>query len=382
MTTRSLVFLLVPIALVGPLVDRARSQGVPRVVRPANTGVIDFGIAARKQIESTRDRRKAKMQRYLALRIDEIDRTVSLAERQRKRLEMAAKGATEHAIDKWFREMLERQEQLRAPAGNYYQLPADVVVEDEDHGAGAQASDDADNNAGDAAADGGTAAEAEVAANGQADAPKVGGVEEEVEREPPPAEPLHVAVAPPVGPQVRVEVAPAGAWQVFATVASIQDPNEEIELVTGEKVWTRAIDTVLTDAQKKACAASVERRAAYRRRAAVAQVVALLDEQLFLSEKQRIELAGIVDEAIGQWLFARVAGMPNIALIMQMGAANAVRQLPTSRVEEILSEPQRRRWSELADQRGGANLMVRPLPAAPLAPAAPFPAPAPPEPRQ
>ncbi len=127
-------FVLASATFVGPLAAQEKAQPRARAVAIPAVQVLRPAIAARQpQVGDAIEQQKANYEQEMAVHIDELDRVCSLSGSQRKKLELAAKGAVAATMEEW--KISARQVQGR--------LGGRLMVAPVARPAGAQAADDA-----------------------------------------------------------------------------------------------------------------------------------------------------------------------------------------------------------------------------------------------
>lgn len=123
--------------------------------------------------------------------------------------------------------------------------------------------------------------------------------------------------------------------------------------VTEEAIWVKAVQSVLTEEQKKAYARELAERQAYRREAMTRYLVSAVDRDLRLSAQQREQLAAALAETL------KGDGLRQLELldvfVTRMGQGLdpdlfcAVFLVPDSKAQEVLTDLQWARWCQVRE---------------------------------
>ena len=189
--------------------------------------------AAMQQAETTH---KNACDQYLALAIEDIDRACKLSDTQRKKLQIAGKGASERTVVAWRRAM----KQMMRGFADFEGAAEELNAQDD---------------------------------------PK------EVEN---------------VGDLVEVVEGLDDAEAVLSPMAAGGGAIMRPQSVTHQSIWRVAVKKTLTTEQYAAYNAEKQRRDKLARNQAISTVIVMLDEQLLLSEQQRKQMRTVVDETLGE----------------------------------------------------------------------------------
>jgi len=254
MTNYSACYLLGALALASgvficPPTVRAQEKAQPRAraVRVEAAQVLRPAIAFRPaQAGNAIEQQKADYAQEMAVHIDELHRVCSLSGPQRKKLELAAKGAVAATVEEW--KVCARQVQARL-GGRLMAMPAAPVR--------ALAADDAADEA-------------------------PGKVEEPEEEE---------------EPELRID---ARLLSILNASGYLPEPHRQSR-------WVRALGKVLSDEQAAKVEAAESARRKHRRTFGVATHVDQLDYTLRFSPEQRQRVTQIVDSIMGPFLEGEIA---------------------------------------------------------------------------
>ena len=248
--------------------------------------LLNDGLLAQEQMEAAAQWYRTGLQQYLAIRIEEIRRVCHLTEPQAKKLEVAAKGAVEQVMrkrrDAQQNQVLRFQANFEPPVAAIAAPPvaadpvkrvpkkaAEKLFKKRAEEAAKKAAKDEAKQAAEAA----KRAVEELAKRAAAAAKRA--VEEVARRAvnaPDPPPPPIEALIVPAPPQVP---APA-VWMPHMQARPLD--THRFAAVAKEPVWTKTVETLLTEEQKNALRAATDQRAAFQHQAVVNQIVA--NEQL------------------------------------------------------------------------------------------------------
>ena len=290
--------------------------------------LLNDGLLAQEQMEAAVQRHRTSLQLYLAIRIEEMKRACQLTEQQAKKLEVAAKGAVEQVMQKRRNEQQNQVQPFRARFG----APARAIAVEQRlmKAAGARAKK---------AAEKAKRAVEELAKRAAVAAKQA--VEKVAKK----------AFIAPDPPEALMPIPARAAW--MRPMQVWQMDAQGFASVAKEPVWTKTVETLLTEKQKNALGAATAQRAAFQHEAAVNQIVATLDRELLLGAAQREAFTALVREAIGKpnadrrldgkWL------PPGFVLQMRNPQVmNVVRGVAWEKVEGILNRAQLARWKALS----------------------------------
>lgn len=229
---------------------------------------LDPNVAQAALMERAKKAHEKRIQRRLRIRIEQLRRTCELSPAQVRRLELAAKGAVRHALTEFEDQVVTWQREMM---GGEAIADADVAVEEAETAAGTVLN-----------AVAGTALD--LLGFGEAAAPV---------------------------PRKKV---PAGQDpEVFAFTEEIGEMYGPFEMLAGsggstkveeQKLWQAAIKSTLSTKQLAKYETQNANRRKFRRRTAVAGLVAGIDEHLLMSDEQREKMTRLVDRELGKFLAA------------------------------------------------------------------------------
>jgi hypothetical protein len=265
-----------------------------------------------QQIAQQGKHQERQYKQFMGITIDNIDRLCKLTEAQKKKLDIASKGAVERTMGKWKKQMAQMQgRQWNGQFGNIRNaLVADVAV-----GAIVIAEDVAE----------------PVEADPEA-------IEIEIAQD---AVQVEVDNVQLIAPQIAFN-GPFGGFAAMNVTA--------INSVAKEPVWTKAVDKTLTAEQKTDFKKAQERRRLFRRKTAVDSVVAKIDSELILSDDQRTKISALVNKAVGHQFSMQANGFNQD--FNQANGMTAVQRIPKTQMAKLLSKTQMVRWNEFRRQYG------------------------------
>ncbi len=359
---RSTFVLVVCFGLLVANADLCRAQNQffppPVPVPQPPMGVIDVANEAQRQIDALARQHRQTLTTLLAVKIDDLNRVCQLEPAQLKKLQVAAKGAVEQMLESWKKQHEGQLRQLGV--GVQFIGNDDIVIE----------------------AQGVIVVEVQGAAPGFVDVPPrqgqvgVAGNDEAAapadegaaELQPGDAVVAGQLIAPPLvaAPlQAGRLIAPAipafaqGQWHAGVGMAG-ELPVEE------QKVWVRALETILTAEQKHQYQVAQQERKQRRQRAALDLVLVALDDALLLSDQQHEQLLKMIASHCGEQL-----GKIHDVSGAQFVAVGIARELPQEALQEMLTEAQWTRLNEIASVQP-QMWQDAALPLIPLLPAQPL----------
>lgn len=276
-----------------------------------------------KQMAQQLKQQERQYKQFMAITIDNIDRICELTDDQKKKLGIAAKGATERSLGKWKKQMA----QMRGQFG------ANINVNNVVFGAIAEA----------------IAEDVEVAADVEIQVEPVaedlaGDVGVEVPEE---AIALDVQIADVVGGNV---------WNGGFGLGGMQPNVSQVSTVARETVWTKTLTKVLTEKQKTSFKAAEDKRRKFRRKTAVDAVLAKIDAELILSDDQRTKIGALLDRAVGHQFSVQQSGFNQD--FSQTNGMTAVQRMPKTQMAKLLSKTQMARWNEFRRQYGAPEQVL------------------------
>ena len=279
-----------------------------------------------KQMAQQLKQQERQYKQFMAITIDNIDRICELTDDQKKKLGIAAKGATERSLGKWKKHCV-------ACHG------ADINVNNVVFGAIAEA----------IAGDVQVAADVEIQVEPVAE-DLAGDVGVEVPGE---AIALDVQIA-------DVAIANNGAqmqmWNGGFGLGGMHPNVSQVSTVARESVWTKTLTKVLTEKQKTSFKAAEDKRRKFRRKTAVDAVLAKIDAELILSDDQRTKIGALLDKAVGHQFSVQQSGFNQD--FSQTNGMTAVQRMPKTQIAKLLSKTQMARWNEFRRQYGAAEQVL------------------------
>ncbi len=300
--------------LVTSLAPLAHSQGVVEVRAAQNVFIAENG-----RILRAGDQDKSRLERRLALLIDDMQRSCNLSEAQTRKLRVAAKGAIAASMERQrARDAAMRGAMQRGIGGLAVvapQPPAFVPAQ-----AAKQAADDATKE--DVPAEQ-KAANEDAQENADADE----------------------------------------GWEVVAGNLDRPVPfhagNTSVTNVVQEPRWVKAVDSVLTEDQRKVYRETQARRREERRRAAIDALMARADTALLLSPEQKTSLRSLLAELFGD-RFAEMGPNQGRGVIVFGGMVPPKPVIDPALLKGFLSEPQIAEWQAVFEPElrafAGANV--------------------------
>jgi hypothetical protein len=304
---------------------------------------------------------RAEAQRYanplyqrLLLKLDEIQRVCEPSAAQMSKLNVAVKGAVDHALDRWLASNADR---LRAGVSDVVIVQANPVPAVRNAAQVQKAELEAlqrqlqlakralERKAAAGEGKGATPAEERVRQAGrEALAQQQKALlarQQELEQQVAQMEQNAADV------QVRQQLGMAGGV-VFAEAVQRNAPvnsapatsaNDPSLAAENEKTWTTALQFTLTDEQKGRLTAAASERSSFQPSTAAERVLKEIDQRLLLDRVQRDKLSPFVKKAVDQQSVEGIVNRnPNLVASV---AINVLRALPEDQLRSVLSERQR-----------------------------------------
>lgn len=319
-------------ALLTPNLSWSKQQVQVAPLMAVQGGAIDINAALKQQLEQQKKNWHQEMQVLIA----DVDRVCQLSEEQKAKLGVAAKGA----VEKCFAVAKKQSEQMFAMMGDAGGADIEVVADEEKADEVGQADENVDEQKGQEA---------------QAGIVQGGGGQVVIQR------------AGIAGRAAAIQI--AGNLPVMA--------GGEVTTPANQEIWTKTMNSVLTEDQTTRYGAVVDARKKHQAEAKQAAFLANVDSKLLLATDQTAKLKSLLDQYYGgvdydnQGINFRFAGA-----LPAEGTDDFAKELAT-----VLTEPQLGLWQEnfqsaldFAKMRlgqPGAGGVFRAIPAMPLAPAAP-----------
>jgi hypothetical protein len=289
----------------------------------------------------------------LLLKLDEIERVCEPSPAQMTKLNVAVKGAVDHALDRWLASNADR---LRAGVSDIVVVQANPLPAVRNAAQVQKAELEALNRqlqlaqramerqAAAGAGKAATPAEKRVRQAGQeALAQQQKALlarQQELEKQVAQLEQNAAAVQVRqlgMAGEVLFAEGVQGNIQLSASPANaVNDPTLAAE---NEKTWTAALELTLTDEQKSRLKVAASERLSFEPTTAADRVLKEIDQRLLLDRAQRDKLAPLVKKAVEQQSVEGIVNR-NSNLVMSV-ATNVLRALPDEQLRSIFSERQR-----------------------------------------
>jgi hypothetical protein len=295
----------------------------------------------------------------LLLKLDEMDRVSKLSEAQRGKLEVAAKGAVDHALDRW---LTANSDRLRSGATEVLTVRADVQQQAQQQARALQAMKaelegqirqaqltqralaripDGARGANAAGREAGEENAREVLARQHAELLQQQQVlEREIARLEQNARGVQVVAANDIilGGFVPAQPQPNARPARTAPNSALIMNSDASAVAEQDKIWTTAVESTLTNEQKNRLQAAAAKRSAFQPASAIEIVLKEIDQRLLLDGEQYEQLVPLVEEVIKQQSTEEVLRRSPSQTVGI--AANVLRALPEEKLKTILSQAQ------------------------------------------